>query len=119
MYRQLCLQSELTKQLQPDSKEKGFKQPTAKARMKPSPKMRPRPPACAPPGYEGDHQDDHQDNPQDDQQEPMQADAGGDMDLCGDMDLTPQEQAKNILAFNDDVVYEELYHFMKDGSDVG
>ena len=107
MYRQLCLQSELTNQLQADSKELGFKQPTAKARMKPAAKMMPKPPEHPPPGYEeGDGQQS--------EQQPMQADGDG-----GEMLLTTQEQAKNILDFNDNDVYDELYHFMKNDSDVG
>ena len=108
MYRQLCLQSELTKQLQTHSKEIGL-QPTAKARLKPSAKMMPKPPDHPPPGQEGY------------EQQPMQVDEGGgdEQQPMGDYMLTPEEQAHNILAFNDNDVYDELYNFMKDDSHVG
>ncbi len=111
MYRQLCLQSELSKQLQTKSKEIGYKQPTAKARMKPSAKMMPKPPDH-PPGGDA-NQPMQVDEGGGDEQQPMQVDGGGD-----DM-LTTHEQAKNILAFNDKDVYDELYNHMKDDSDVG
>ena len=114
MYRHLCLQSELTKQLHTYSKEIGFKQPTAKARMKPAAKMMPKPPDHPPPGQDdGDEQQS--------EQQPMQVDADGEpMQVdADDGQLTTQEQAKNILQFNDTDVYAELYNFMKDDSDVG
>jgi hypothetical protein len=114
MYRHLCLQSDLTKQLHTYSKE--ILKPTAKSRMKPAAKMRPKPPDHPPPGHDGDGEV---------EQQPMQVDADGEVEQqpmqvdADDGQLTTQEQAKNILQFDDTDVYDELYKFMKDDSDVG